>query len=55
MNMTTVAASTTFNQAYLPINLEKRRMCWENDYPFGVPDVNIADLINLDDMGLFLE
>jgi len=53
--LTSVDASTTANHGYLPINLEKRTMYWEMDYPLGIADVDIADLIDMNEMGLFLE
>ena len=46
---------TTASAAYLPINMEKWKIYWEEDYSNGVADVNVANLINLDEMGLFLE
>ena len=55
LDLTTVATSTTANSAYLPINLEMRRVYWGEAYPFGIADVDIADVIDLDEMGLFLE
>ena len=55
LDLTTVAASTTANAAYLPINMEKRRMYWAEAYPNGIADVEIDDLIDIDEMGLFLE
>lgn len=55
LDLTTVAASTTANAAYLPINQEKRRMYWGEAYPLGIADVDLADIIDLDEMGLFLE
>ena len=37
----------------LPVNLEKRRMYWTMDYPNGIADVEVDDLIDMDEMGLF--
>ena len=45
LDLTTVAASTTANAAYLPINQEKRRMYWGEAYPLGIADVDLADII----------
>ena len=55
LDLTTVRASTTCFRAYWPINMEKRRMYWTMGVPFGVVGVDISDLIDLDEMGLFLE
>ena len=30
-------------------------MYWEEDYPNGVADVNVVNLLDLDEMGLFLK
>ena len=50
----TVAASTTANQACMLINIEKRRIYCVDDYPNGFADADVDDLIDLDEMGLFL-
>jgi hypothetical protein len=47
--------STTSYKAYLPRNLNLRDMYFTCPYPLGIADVNIADLIDLDEMGLKLE
>ena len=53
--MTTVAASTTANQAYLSINLKMSRIYWAENYINGIANIDVDDLINLDEMGLSLE
>ena len=55
LDLTTVAASTTANAAYLPINMEKQMMYWAGAYPHGIANVEIDDLINIDEMWLFLQ
>jgi len=55
LDLTTVFASTICFRAYWPINMEKRWMYWSMGEPFGVVGVNIADVLDLDEMGLFLD
>ena len=55
IGLTRKAASTTAYQAYLPINLQKRWMYWNLPYPFGIADIRVEDLIDLDECGLFVE
>lgn len=55
IGLTRKAGSTTAHQAYLPINLQKRWMYWNLPYPFGIADIRVEDLIDLDECGLFVE
>jgi len=55
LDLTTVCASTTCFRAYWPINMEKRWLYRTMGVPFGVVGVDVRDLIDLDEMGLFLE
>ena len=36
LGLVRLISSTTADQAYLPINIEKQRMYWNKDYPLGV-------------------
>lgn len=55
IGLTTKCGSTTAYQAYLPINVLKRWMYWNLPYPFGIADIRVEDLIDLDECGLFVE
>ncbi len=55
IGLTRKAGSTTAHQAYLPINLQKRWMYWNLPYPYGIADIRVEDLIDLDECGLFVE
>lgn len=47
--------STTARQARLPVNIIKRWIFWNMVYPHGIADINPADMIDLDECGIFLE
>ena len=47
--------STTARQALLAINIAKREIYWFEDYPAGVADIQLEDLIDIDEAGIFLE
>ena len=47
--------STTAYQALLPINLIRRDLFWNRNYPIGRADINSEDMIDLDEAGIFLE
>jgi len=49
------AASTTAELAYLPINLEKRRLYWTAPPPLGMAGVDTSDIIDIDEAGFKLE
>ena len=49
------AASTTFERVYLPINLRKRHMFWNRDYPFGRANIRTRDKIDMDQAGFKIE
>ena len=36
LGLSRVAGSTTADNAYLPINIQKRHMYWNNPYPLGM-------------------
>ena len=55
LNLTRKAASTTAYKAYLPRNLLLREMYFNSNYPLGIANVRIRDIIDTDEMGLFLE
>lgn len=48
-------SSMTARQAMLPINIQKRWNFWHLPYPFGQANINTANLIDLDEAGIFLE
>ena len=47
--------STTAWQAFLPRNIQKRWDYWHLPYPFGIANIRRADIIDLDECGVFLE
>lgn len=47
--------STTALQAYLPINICTCWIYWNLLYPYGIADIRQADLIDLDECGIFVE
>jgi hypothetical protein len=49
------AASTTAEQAYLPVNLTKRRWYWEMEYPHGMVGVQTRDILDIDEAGFMVE
>ena len=49
------AASTTADLAFLPVNLQKREFYWTLPPPLGMSGVPIADIIDIDEAGFFLE
>ena len=55
LGLTRKAASTTAFVAYIPLNLMKRRCCWNDGHPNGIDDVDPRDVIDIDEMGLELE
>ncbi len=48
-------SSTTCERAYWPINLHKRDMFWDWDYPFGRANVHTRDMIDVDESGMKIE
>ena len=48
-------ASTTADLAFLPVNLQKREFYWTLPPPLGMRGVPIADIIDIDEAGFFLE
>ena len=55
IGLTRKRGSTTAFQAYLPINLRKRCIYWNLPYPYGIADIRRADLIDLDECGIFVQ
>ena len=55
LGLSRVAGSTTADNAYLPINIQKRHMYWNNPYPLGMIGTATEDIIDIDECGLFLE
>ena len=55
MGLSRKAASTTADEAYIPINLVKRRQYWDDSHPQGVADIDPKDIINVDEMELEIE
>ena len=53
--MTQKRASTTAYQAFLPINILKRRRFWSLPYPHGIADIRRQDMIDLDEAGVFVD
>jgi len=49
------AASTTANFATLPSNMLKRKLYWTMPPPLGMVGVAVADIIDIDEAGYFLE
>jgi hypothetical protein len=49
------AASTTAGLAFLPVNLQKHELYWTLPPPLGMRDVPLADIIDIDEAGSFLE
>jgi hypothetical protein len=49
------AASTTTDLAFLPQNMTLQEYYWTELYPLGMRGVSIADIINIDEAGFFLE
>ncbi len=49
------AASTTADFATLPINMLKRELYWTMPPPLGMVGVAVADIIDIDEAGFFLE
>jgi hypothetical protein len=47
--------STTAQQALMLHNVLKHFQFWRHNYPYGIFDINIEDLIDLDEAGFFLE
>lgn len=55
LNLRRKAATTTADLAYLPINLQKRDMYWEFEYPYGMVGVDTRDILDLDECGIMVE
>ena len=55
LDLTKKRGSTPAYQALLPINRLKREQFWGMAYPFGIGDIRIEDMIDLDEMGEYPE
>ena len=55
LGLTKKRGSTTAFQALMPINRWKREQYWTMAYPFGIADIRIQDMIDLDEMGEYPE
>ena len=55
LDLTRKAASTTAMKAYLPHNLQLCHNYFHCNYSLGIADQDTDDMIDLDEMGLFLE
>ena len=55
LNLRRKASSTTCERAYWPINLHKRDMFWDWNYPFGRADISTRDMIDVDESGIKIE
>ena len=53
--MTWKYSSTSAFQAFFPINRHKQWMYWHPTYLYGIVDIRRADLLNLDEWGIFVE
>jgi hypothetical protein len=49
------AASTTTDLAFLPQNMTLQEYYWTEPPPLGMRGVPIADIIDIDEAGFFLE
>lgn len=52
--LTTKVASLAAFEAYLPINLAKRQVCWAQPYPFGIFGALLAHLIDTGECAVYL-
>ena len=55
IGLTYKRGSTTAYQAFLPINLQKRWRYWNLPFPLGMADVRRSSIIDLDEVGIFLD
>jgi len=55
LGLTRKVGSTTCFRAYLPINLTKRDMYFNMAEPFGIAEMPIRDMIDVDKAGIKLE
>jgi hypothetical protein len=51
ITLTRKRASTTADNALLPVNLAKREMYWNENYPIGIADIAPEDILDCDEMG----
>ena len=55
LGLTGKRGSTTAYQAFLPRNLARRHAFWTEPWPYGIADVDAADMIDIDEAGFFLQ
>ena len=55
LGLTRKKGSTTAYQAFLPRNLACRQAFWTQPWPYGIADINQADVIDIDESAFFLE
>jgi len=55
LGLRTKAASTTCERAYWAINMHKRAMFWDWNYPHGRANVRTRDMIDMDQAGMKIE
>ena len=55
LGLTRKRGSTTAYQAFLPRNLARRHAFWTEPWPYGIADVDPADMIDIDEAGFFLQ
>jgi len=55
LGFTRKVGAVTAHQALLPRNIMKRWIFWNRPFPFGIANINRADLIDIDEAGVFLE
>jgi hypothetical protein len=55
IGLTRKRGRTTAYQVFLPINQLKRWIYWNMPYLWGIANIRVEDLIDLDECGLFVE
>ena len=55
LQLTRKAASTTSDKAWSEENLVRRHNYWNCDYPMGIADSETRNMIDIDELGIFLE
>jgi hypothetical protein len=55
LNLSRKKGSTTARQGLLPLNILRRSIFWNMNYPFGIADIAMEDQIDIDEAGIFLE
>ena len=55
LNLTFKRASTTAYKVYTPRNIMLRTLYWENDYSLGIANVQTNNMVDLNEISLYLE